>query len=119
MVGIMPSLLASLLSHGSFGKSLHQHSQSSQLGARRELLPPFPSFFPSPRGAANLTGKHLTTTGPHFPGAGVVVSKALPSGPLTYPHLLLQSTLLMSAFPFMDEKIRPISLCAWDPTVFF
>ena len=51
--------------------------RSSQSGAGREFLPLFPSFFPAPRAAASLTGKHLTTTGPHLPGVGVAASKAL------------------------------------------
>ena len=77
MVGMMPSLLTSLLGHSSFGKSFHQNLPSSQSGAGRDFLPLFPSFFPSPRGAASLMGKHLVTTGPHLPGVGAAVSKAL------------------------------------------
>lgn len=120
MVRMTPSLLTFLLGYGSFGKSFHKYFKSFQLDTERELLPFFPSFFSSPRGTASLTSKHLTTTGPHLPGVRVAVSKALlmsgfTSGPLTHPHFLLQSTLLMPAFPFMDGKIRPNSLWAQVP----
>lgn len=124
MVGVTPSLLTSLPGHCSSERAPTSPSSHPSQVLKGTLYHSLPLSTPSLRGAANLTGKHLTTIGPHLPGAGFAGSRVLlvsgsASGPLSRPLSLLQGILLVPVCLFMGGKTRPTSPGAQGPAVIF